>query len=207
MLEANQILEEISKPVGLTNKNPSVTVEDDDNNSSGKYVSSEDGDNQNVIEKTVVTNSINRMHLANDNDIMDKSVPKLDLSNVEPDIDTTSDEEDEEEDENDEEALIIAGKHQYDNHNSETNSKNYSTNTTDCNTAFSLQPQEQIEVQKEHVSYEQPKPMENATLSFLSEYSKRALQQAEKALFSPQDFNDVVQHSTSEEEDDDEGLI
>ena len=52
-----------------------------------------------------------------------------------------------------------------------------------------------------------PKPMENATLSFLSEYSKRALQQAEKALFSPQDFNDVVQQSTSEDDDDEEGLI
>ena len=49
--------------------------------------------------------------------------------------------------------------------------------------------------------------MENATLSFLSEYSKRALQQAEKALFSPQDFNDVVQQSTSEDDDDEEGLI
>ena len=46
--------------------------------------------------------------------------------------------------------------------------------------------------------------MENATLSFLSEYSKRALQQAEKALFSPQDFNDVVQQSTSEDDDDDD---
>ncbi len=185
--EAKRILAEISKPVGSSTTSGHCVSEDIE-----RTKTKEEGDNQEILDACV---SEHDKSLANA--LSADTVPKLDLSNVEPDIDSTSDEGEDDtdgEDEGDQGCFI-----ETQDHTVGSNGIVQDKNTEDINKAERSSMSHSYEKESTAAT---PKPMENATLSFLSEYSKRALQQAEKALFSPQDFSDVIQHSTSEEEDD-----
>ena len=189
--EAKRILAEISKPVGSSN-----TIDHSCSEDIEQTKAKEEGDNQEILDVCV---SEHNKKLTNATSA--DAVPKLDLSNVEPDIDSTSDEDDTDGDEESDEGCLI----EIQGHNSRSDGMVQNDNIEEINKTEHDTYSISHPLPKESKAAT-PKPMENATLSFLSEYSKRALQQAEKVLFSPQDFSDVIQHSTSEE-DDDESLL
>ena len=183
--EAKQILAEISKPVG------SSTIGDHRGSKDIEQTKTkEEGDNQEILDACVSEHdkSLAKAMSAD-------TVPKLDLSNVEPDITSDEGEDDTDGEDGEDDGCFIETQ----DHTIRSDGIGQDKNTEEINKAERSTISHSYKKESKTAT---PKPMDNATLSFLSEYSKRALQQAEKALFSPQDFSDVIQHSTSEEEDD-----
>ena len=168
-------------------------------------------------------------------DILGSRVPKLDLSTVEPEIDSTS-EEDEDGDE-DVEYLVHGTSSQNENLQKErlgtaeieevvSNAKRLigdmsleaspgtPVGSAGASTTHSLanHPTNKVITPTRRQTQSDEAPHGNKTLKFLSSlsmmssYTKQALVAAEQALFSPQEFHDVNQQ-TSDEESDDEPLI
>ena len=138
-----------------------------------------------------------------------KQVPKLDLSNVEPDLETSSDE-----DESEGGGFYSSGDDKRNNEcteNQEANEDNDSEDDSRPNTseiAKIVSNAQSLLVDIKNEQQATPPPPKNKTINFLnnlsllSSYTKQALAAAETALFSPAEFHDVNQSS----DDDDEPL-